>query len=82
MAFESEKEARSVAEKRSNIQKEKKYAKKAVSLDDLFESIKEGHKEINIVLKTDVKGSEEAVKNALEKISVDGDKISVIRSGV
>ena len=82
MAFESEKEARSVAEKRSNVQKEKKYAKKAVSLDDLFESIKEGHKEINIVLKTDVKGSEEAVKNALEKISVDGVKISVIRSGV
>ncbi len=82
MAFENEKEARSVAEKRANIAKEKKYAKKAVSLDDLFDSIKEGHKEINIVLKTDVKGSEEAVKNALEKIEVEGVKISVIRSGV
>ena len=82
MAFENEKEARMVASKRANLVKEKKYAKKAVSLDDLFESIKEGHKEINIVLKADVKGSEEAVKNALEKIEVEGVKISVIRSGV
>ena len=82
MAFENEKEARTVAMKRANLVKEKKYAKKAVSLDDLFESIKEGHKEINIVLKADVKGSEEAVKNALEKIEVEGVKISVIRSGV
>lgn len=82
MAFENEKQARSVAEKRSVLEKEKKFAKKAVSLDDLFERVKEGHKEINIVLKTDVKGSEEAVKNALEKIDVEGVKISVIRSGV
>lgn len=82
MAFESEKEARSVALKRSAHEKEKKFAKKAVSLDDLFASIQEGRKEINIVLKTDVKGSEEAVKNALEKINVEGVKISVIRSGV
>ncbi len=82
MAFESEKEARSVAEKRSVLEKEKKYAKKPVSLDELFDAIKEGKKEINIVLKTDVKGSEEAVKNALEKINVEGVKTSVIRSGV
>ena len=82
MAFESEKEARSVAEKREVLEKEKKYTKKAVSLDELFERVKEGYKEINIVLKTDVKGSEEAVKNALEKIDVEGVKVSVIRSGV
>ena len=47
-----------------------------------LEHIKEGRKEINIVLKADVKGSEEAVKNSLEKINVEGVKISVIRSGV
>lgn len=82
MAFESEKEARSVAEKREVLEKEKKYTKKAVSLDELFERVKEGYKEINIVLKTDVKGSEEAVRNALEKIDVEGVKVSVIRSGV
>lgn len=82
MAFETEKEARSIAEKRANAEKEKKYTKKAVSLDDLFERIESGHKEINVVLKTDVKGSEEAVKNALEKINVEGVKVTVIRSGV
>ena len=82
MAFESEKTARSVAEKRSVLEKEKKLTKKAVSLEDLFERIESGHKEINVVLKTDVKGSEEAVKNALEKINVEGVKVTVIRSGV
>lgn len=82
MAFETEKEARSIAEKRANAEKEKKYTKKAVSLEDLFERIESGHKEINILLKTDVKGSEEAVKNALEKINVEGVKVTVIRSGV
>ena len=82
MAFESEKEARSVALKRKEIEKSKKFAHKALSLDELFESIKEGRKEINIVLKADVKGSEEAVKNALLKINVEGVKINVIRSGV
>ena len=82
MAFESEKEARSVAIKRKEIEKGKRFAHKALSLDELFESIKEGRKEINIVLKTDVKGSEEAVKNALLKINVEGVKINVIRSGV
>ena len=82
MAFESEKEARSVAIKRKEIQKSKKFAHKALSLDELFDSIKEGRKEINIVLKADVKGSEEAVKNALLKINVEGVKINVIRSGV
>ena len=82
MAFESEKEARSVAIKRKEVEKSKKFAHKALSLDELFESIKEGRKEINVVLKTDVKGSEEAVKNALLKINVEGVKINVIRSGV
>ena len=82
MAFESEKEARSVAIKRKEAEKSKRFAHKALSLDELFDSIKEGRKEINIVLKTDVKGSEEAVKNALLKINVEGVKINVIRSGV
>lgn len=82
MAFESEKEARSVAMKRKEHEKSKKFAKKALSLEELFDSIKEGRKEINIILKTDVKGSEEAVKNALLKINVEGVKINVIRSGV
>ena len=38
--------------------------------------------EINVVLKADVRGSEEAVKNALEKIDGEGVKVKVIRSGI
>ena len=73
---------RSVAIKRKETEKSKRFAHKALSLEELFDSIKEGRKEINIVLKTDVKGSEEAVKNALLKINVEGVKVNVIRSGV
>ena len=51
-------------------------------MDELFNMVQEGTKEINVVLKTDVKGSEEAVKHSLSKIDVEGVKINVIRSGV
>ena len=83
MVFESEKKARSIAEQRILKSKEKNNcAKTSVSLDDLFSRINSGCKEINIVLKADVKGSEEAVKNSLLKINVDGVKINIIRSGI
>ena len=82
MAFESEKEAREIAEKRQEEAKSQKNVTKTVSLDDLFASIQSGTKEINVVLKCDVRGSEEAVKNSLEKIDVEGVKIKVIRSGI
>lgn len=83
MAFESEKQAHSVAEQRSETAKLKSNTlASSLSLDDLFGKISEGLKEINIVLKADVKGSEEAVKNTLSKIDVEGCKLNVIRSGV
>ncbi len=82
MAFESEKVARDIGEKRKIELKNKKQIKASVTLEDLFSKIQSGVKEINVVLKCDVRGSEEAVKNALEKIAVDGVKIKVIRSGV
>ncbi len=82
MAFETEKEARTIAEKRALNEKEKSNKGNAISLEDLFSKIQSGTKEINVVLKTDVKGSEEAVKNSLLKIDVEGTKINVIRSGV
>lgn len=83
MAFESEKQAHNVAEQRSETAKLKSNTlASALSLDDLFGKISEGLKEINIVLKADVKGSEEAVKNTLSKIDVEGCKLNVIRSGV
>lgn len=82
MAFESEKIAREVAEKRLNEFKNKRQKKSIVTFDDLFSKIQSGVKEINVVLKCDVRGSEEAVKNSLEKIDVEGVKIKVIRSGI
>ena len=51
-------------------------------MDDLFGRIEAGAKEVNVVLKADVKGSEEAVKNSLLKLDVEGIKINVIRSGI
>ena len=81
--FETEKKAHAVCEQRINQLKEKNNQKaSSLSLDDLFNQINAGIKEINIVLKADVKGSEEAVKNSLLKINVEGVKVNVIRSGV
>ena len=82
MAFETEKEAKEIALKRGVHFKENKYKKDVIALDDLFNKINAGQKEINIILKADVRGSEEAVKNSLLKINVEGVKINVIRSGI
>ena len=82
MSFENEKQAHQIAAERENQVKAKKcLAPDAMSLEDLFAKIQEGTKEINIVLKADVKGSEEAVKNSLEKLDVEGIKVKVVRSG-
>ncbi len=83
IAFETEKEARSIAETRKNLAKQKELkANKTLSLDELFNKINEGLKEINVIIKTDVNGSAEAVKNSLEKLEVEGVKVKVIRSSV
>lgn len=83
MAFETEKKAKSIAEQRLlNAKNKNNGARGSVSLDELFNRINEGEKEIKVVLKTDVKGSEEAVKNSLLKLDVEGIRINVIRSGI
>lgn len=82
MSFESETQAKEVAEKRRLIARDQKFKKEKISLDSLFQAIDEGTKEINVILKTDVKGSEEALKNSLQKIDVKGVKINVIRSDI
>ena len=82
MAFETEKVAKQIAEERALRQKEKDTNKSGMTLEDLFGQIKEGLKEINIVLKADVNGSVEACRSSLEKINVEGVKLSVIRAGV
>ena len=82
MAFETIEEAKEVAEKRKNIEKEKSNVKKTLSLDELFESVNAGQKKVAVVLKADVRGSEEAVKSALENIKVKDVRVKVIRSGI
>lgn len=82
MAFETIEEAKEVVEKRKNIEKEKSNVKKTLSLDELFESVNAGQKEVAVVLKADVRGSEEAVKSALENIKVKDVRVKVIRSGI
>lgn len=83
MVFESEKKAKAIAEERQLKSKESNNGpSKAMSLDDLFNRISDGAKEINIVLKADVKGSEEAVRNSLMKLEVEGVKINIIRSSI
>lgn len=83
MAFENEKKARAISEQRILAAKKKSMVSGGtVSLDDLFNRIEAGEKEINVILKADVKGSEEAVKNSLTKLDVEGIKINVIRSSV
>ena len=83
MAFETEKEAKQVSEKRKEIQKlNASHGSKAVTLDDLFARVQEGVKEVKVIIKADVNGSAEAVKNSLEKIEVENVKVRVIRSSV
>ena len=82
MAFETEKEARSVSEERKLRSNHKDTNRSGMSLDELYSMVKDGVKEINVILKCDVKGSEEAVRGSLAKINLDDVKINVIRSGV
>lgn len=83
MAFETEKEAKSVSEKRKEVQRlNASRGAKAVTLDDLFARVQDGIKEVKVIIKADVNGSSEAVKNSLEKIEVENVKVKVIRSSV
>ena len=82
MAFETEAEAKEIASKRKDTAKLRENNRKKVSLDDLFAAVDAGDKEINIILKADVRGSEEAVKNALEKITIKDVSVKIIRSGI
>ncbi len=82
MAFESEKQAKQIAEERTLRSKEKDSNFSGMTLEDLFGQIQTGIKEINVVLKADVNGSLEAVKNALEKIDVEGVRVKIVRGAV
>ncbi len=82
MSFETEAEAKKIAMQRSNLENNNKTSQNKVTLDDLFNKVSAGEKEVNVVLKCDVRGSEEAIRSALEKIDISGVSVKVIRSGV
>ena len=83
-AFPDEKSSRAVADKRSIARVETERSQSsALSLDDLSQQIADGDiQEINVILKTDVQGSAEAVKASFEKIDVQDIRINVIRATV
>lgn len=83
MIFEDEKTARLVAEERMiRSYNQEKNANTSVSLASLFSDLNDTSKELNLIIKGDVQGSIEALKGSLEKVNVEGVKISIIRSGV
>ncbi len=84
MAFESEKQARSIGETRLKAKQDKdRGTNAAMSLDDLFSSVQNGQIiDLNVIVKADVQGTAEAVKASLNKIEIDGVRVNVIRSTV
>ncbi|MFV0425086.1 MAG: translation initiation factor IF-2 [Bacilli bacterium] len=84
MAFESEKKAKAISNERTVALKERNTAGSvAVTLDTLFDKIQEQQlKELPILLKADVQGSVEAVRNSIEKLEVGDVVINVVRASV
>ncbi|MEB3072174.1 translation initiation factor IF-2 [Parvimonas sp. C2] len=83
-AVKDEKTARGYAQRIINVQKENMISSgNKVSLDDLFDKIQDGKlKEIKIIIKTDVRGTVDAVKNSLEKLSNEEVKVNIIHGAV
>ena len=82
-AVEDERMARTLAEQRLEKAKNEKFqANAGASLEDLFSRISDGVKDLNIVVKADVGGSAEAVKQSLAKLSNEEVKVNVIHSAV
>ena len=83
-AVSDERLARELVEQRRTAAKEEEFAKyKKVTLDNLFDQLQQGEmKELNIIVKADVQGSVEAVRQSLEKLSNDEVIVKVIHCGV
>ncbi len=83
-AVEDERMAKQVIEARKQkIKEERLVSSNVVTLDDFFNKVQEGQiKDLNIVIKADVQGSVEAVKQSLERLSNDEVRVNVIHSGV
>jgi len=82
--IKDEKTARNMAETRkTNLREEHFQASNRVSMENLYSQIQEGSvKELDVIVKADVQGSVEAVRQSLEKLSTDNVKVRVIHSGV
>lgn len=83
-AVSDERLARELVEQRKAEAKEERFKSvQKVTLDNLFDSLKDGEmKELNVIVKADVQGSAEAVKQSLEKLSNEEVRVRVIHSGV
>jgi len=83
-AIEDEKTAKELAAKRQDQERQLEMkAVKRISLEDLYSQIKEGKlKELKLVIKSDVRGSLEAIKDTLNKLNVSEIKLSIIHEGV
>lgn len=83
-AVSDERLARELVEQRKQKQKEEQFKSfEKVTLENLFSSLKEGElKELDIIVKADVQGSVEAVKQSLEKLSNDEVRVKIIHGGV
>jgi translation initiation factor IF-2 len=83
MVFSDEKEARLIsAERAHRAWEEEKGVGKSLNLNELFNEMDEGLKELFIIVKGDTHGSIEALKASLEQIDVEGTKVEVIRASV
>ncbi|WP_220751805.1 translation initiation factor IF-2 [Apilactobacillus xinyiensis] len=84
VVFDDEKTARAAGEERAKeAQVEERKKNNSVTLDNLFESLKEGDmKEVAVIIKADVRGSVEAISSSLEKIDVKGVKVNIVHSSV
>ena len=84
VVFEDEKTARAAGEERAKrALLENRAATSRVTLDNLFESLKEGElKEVNVIIKADVQGSAEALAASLKKIHVEGVRVKIVHSAV
>ncbi|HAQ5687287.1 translation initiation factor IF-2 [Enterococcus faecium] len=84
VVFEDEKTARAAGEERAKrALLENRAATSRVTLDNLFESLKEGElKEVNVIIKADVQGSAEALAASLKKIDVEGVRVKIVHSAV
>ena len=82
MVFDDEKTAKLVSEERKNRAFNEKTANTGISLANLFDSLDDNNKEINLIIKGDVQGSVEALKDSLLKLNVEGVKINVVRTSV